>query len=692
MGINLIPRSGYMKKYAVTTLTIPILVGVFTIGAYAGESNWIRELSTREFQDLMTYQPPQNYVEPPRDPSLAGRSFPETFDWRSEGGVSVVKDQANCGSCWAFSATAVLESQVMIATGNEMDFSEQQLVDCVMNSYGCNGGNYENAWEYLKLNGFTLEADYPYEAENGECRAALMDQYISVTGWQYINTDIDSIKQAVMDFGPVSTVIGANDNLKNYTGGCYHDESGTSPNHAVTIVGWDDTVCDPGAWIVKNSWGDDWGDNGYFYIQYGDMHIGEYSAIAMYEEIPPVRFHLQEYVLEGDADGLPSAGEDLEMGIKLLNFGREDAVAVSAVLETTSEYVTMQVDTVALGDIPEDTQVESAEFFRFTMSPTIPPMEVIDFVVTIESGPFSVPIPIQMICGPQYTIYFNDFEGMTDEEWTHGFTARRDNWMRGSFPESENGRLDPDHVFAGEKMWGTNLMHNGSYLANMSNYLLSPEIDCSGHQTVFIGFWRWLTVEAGEYDHARIMVNDTEVWSNPYEAHLVDTKWVYCTYDISDIVAENPIVRVKFTLNTDPGVNMGGWNIDNFRVFSGIDADFSERFEKPLAVDASLSELVFEPGDPFELALTYRNYRDTVSADVYIALDVYGEYWFWPSWGRDIDFDSMSLSPYTMHREPILSFDWPDVEGHASGIKFWVAALAVGSGELMDYDVVEWGW
>lgn len=653
--------------------------------------NWIAGLSDDEFQSLLGFVPPVGYTEPSPDPSLKDRDFPERFDWRELNGVTPVKSQGQCGSCWAFAATAVLESQVYIATGTPPDYSEQQLVDCTPMCYGCNGGNYDYAWDYLKEPGFILEADYPYQAQNLPCEQRYHDPYIRVLTYQYINTSEDSIKANLMDYGPVACSIGANSNLKEYTGGCYEDPSTTSINHAVVIVGWDDNICPNGSWIVKNSWGSSWGDNGFFTINRGDVHIGSYSAIAYYEEIPPVRIQVIDTTIQDGNDGVPETGETVGLSAILSNIGRETATGVTATIETAHPAVTITKDTISIPDIPAKTTTGPADCFEFTLG-NVEPAEQIDFTLTIQFDGGQSHEVILCHCGPLYLIYISGFDGSTDEGWTHGYTRRRDNWARGMPQAEQLIRWDPMNPHSGECMWGNNLENEGNYIANMSNYLVSPVFDCTGMTSVRLSFWRWLTVEESRFDQARIIVNDEEIWCNPYEGHLIDTQWTRCVYDISDIAADQSEVQIMFTLDSDEGLHFGGWSIDDFSLFTGVDARFEDTFKDPVAVKIETSMETYQPGDWFELAVTTNNYQDARRVDQWILLDVFNQYWFWPAWSDTADFESRDLSPRCSIRESILEFTWPEIEGHAQGIRFWVGILDNSSGEVLDYDMAQWGW
>jgi len=175
---------------------------------------------------------------------------------------------------------------------------------------------------------------------------------------------------------------------------------------------------------------------------------------------------------------------------------------------------------------------------------------------------------LEFAVGVRTTIYFNDFEGATDENWTHAMLATQDDWQRGT-PQGNSG--DPGNAYSGTKCWANDLGNtgwNGLYQPNVNNYLDSPVIDCSGKNGVTLRFARYLQVEEGIYDQARILVNGQMIYQNPSYGHTLDNGWDFVEYDISAIADNNPSVQVRFQLLTDGGLEYGGWNIDDFELYT----------------------------------------------------------------------------------------------------------------------------
>lgn len=168
--------------------------------------------------------------------------------------------------------------------------------------------------------------------------------------------------------------------------------------------------------------------------------------------------------------------------------------------------------------------------------------------------------------GSVTTLFAEDFDGPTDAGWTHVELATQDDWQRG-VPTGKAG--DPGAAYSGSNVWGNDIGpsgFNGEYQSNVSNYLESPSIDCSSGADLQLRFARWLTVEDATYDQATITVDGAQVWQNPVGGgtdHLIDTAWTIETIDVSAQADGDPDVRVRFALESDGGLEFGGWNIDD---------------------------------------------------------------------------------------------------------------------------------
>ncbi len=217
-------------------------------------------------------------------------ALPTSFDWRDHGGVTPIRNQNSCGSCWAFATVGAMESAIAIRTGQYIDLSEQFLVSCNYDGWNCESGGgtaHKYHFDTLGINqtqiGAVLEADKPYTNSNSTCTTAYNHPYI-LSNWSYISSNtVENIKNAIYTYGPVKVSICAGPAFQDYSGGVFStDESSYctyGTNHAVNLVGWDDAS---GTWILRNSWGTWWGESGYMYIQYGISNVGSMASWVSY--------------------------------------------------------------------------------------------------------------------------------------------------------------------------------------------------------------------------------------------------------------------------------------------------------------------------------------------------------------------------------------------------------------------------
>lgn len=205
--------------------------------------------------------------------NIVSPDLPSEVDWSTKGAVTPVKNQGQCGSCWAFSTTGSIEGAWFIKTGNLVSLSEQQLVDCSgpEGNMGCNGGLMDQAFEYvIKNGGICSESSYPYSGAQGTCQnctiTAKITSYVDVTP-----NNTQALMTAVAQ-QPVSVAVEADGfDWQFYMGGVVTDSCGTNLDHGVLVVGYGtDSSSGNDYWKVKNSWGEDWGENGYILIGRGD--------------------------------------------------------------------------------------------------------------------------------------------------------------------------------------------------------------------------------------------------------------------------------------------------------------------------------------------------------------------------------------------------------------------------------------
>jgi cathepsin L len=197
-------------------------------------------------------------------------TLPASVDWEASGDVTPVKNQGDCGSCWAFSATGAIECNYAIKHGVLNSLSEQQLVDCSdsYGNYGCDGGWWYNAFDYVKANGgLCSETEYPYTGKDGVCKSSSCGtKYDPITGYDAVTSDDETSLETYAASGCVSVGVEADQySFQYYSSGVLTGVCGTDIDHGVLVVGYG-TTGSQDYWKVKNSWGETWGDAGYIYI------------------------------------------------------------------------------------------------------------------------------------------------------------------------------------------------------------------------------------------------------------------------------------------------------------------------------------------------------------------------------------------------------------------------------------------
>ena len=229
-----------------------------------------------------------------QEPSpLSPQALPTSYNYCDLGGCTPVKNQGNCGSCWAFATVGPLESKIKYLGGVTSDLAEQYLLSCNTDDYDCDGGwwVHDYHWNYAPPGesnaGAVLEAAFPYQADDTvPCNSPYNHAY-RIDSWNFVDSEVgipspDLIKQAIYDHGPVAASICAGSAFDGYDSGIFTtNESSYCPsynpvNHGIVLVGWDETG-PTDYWILRNSWGSGWGESGYMRIAYGISRVG-YSA------------------------------------------------------------------------------------------------------------------------------------------------------------------------------------------------------------------------------------------------------------------------------------------------------------------------------------------------------------------------------------------------------------------------------
>jgi len=235
-------------------------------------------------------------IDTPMQPQVGDSvCSPSAVAWSWKEYIAPPRSQGTCGSCWAFSTLAVFEGIANIADGfdKNRDFSEQHLVDCAEADDGfdigtCGGGYTVMVFDWLRKHGAATEQQVPYKGKDDKCDKKLkLDHKIATWGFvddQRYVPGVDAIKEAICQHGPVVSTVHVTQAFTMYTGGVFDEGAEGPPNHAVTIVGWDDKR---GAWLVRNSWDTWWGEDGHIWVKYGSNGIGGSAAYAVVEPSKP---------------------------------------------------------------------------------------------------------------------------------------------------------------------------------------------------------------------------------------------------------------------------------------------------------------------------------------------------------------------------------------------------------------------
>jgi C1A family cysteine protease len=222
-----------------------------------------------------------------------GEALPDSVDWTTAGAVTAMKDQGQCGSCWAFSTTGSLEGANEIASGSLKSFSEQQFVDCAgsYGNQGCNGGLMDDGFDYAEATSLCSETSYPYTAKDGSCTASSCTTALpkgAVSGYKDVKANSKEDLMSAVAQQPVSIALdGAGSAFQSYKSGVLSGSCGSQLDHGVLAVGYG-TESGTDYWLVKNSWGTAWGMDGYIKLIRGKRFASSGECGLLSEPSYPV--------------------------------------------------------------------------------------------------------------------------------------------------------------------------------------------------------------------------------------------------------------------------------------------------------------------------------------------------------------------------------------------------------------------
>jgi C1A family cysteine protease/predicted secreted protein len=348
--------------------------------------------------------------------------LPTYFNWCDLGKCTPVRDQGQCGSCWAFGTVGPLESNILIHDGVARDLSEQYLVSCNTDGWDCDGGWWAHDYHWTKIPpgepeaGAVYETEFPYTARDDPCKPPhphheKMASWAYVDGQPYTDPSTAAIKQAIYDHGPVVVALCAGPNFQRYTGGIFQaDETGFCNgwiNHSVVLVGWDDSQ---GTWRLRNSWGTSWGESGYMNIKYGISRVGFNASYIVYGGggSPDLEYggHTVDDNNDGNSsgnnDGIVNCGETIELYVTLQNQGSETATGVNAAISISDPYVSFLHNTSSdYPDISSGDTDTNTDDFDLEVDAGTPNGHFIHFDLNITAsngGPWADSFDVPVVC------------------------------------------------------------------------------------------------------------------------------------------------------------------------------------------------------------------------------------------------------------------------------------------------------
>ncbi|MFZ5981045.1 MAG: C1 family peptidase [Candidatus Zixiibacteriota bacterium] len=498
--------------------------------------------------------------------------LPSAFNWRDLGACPPVKDQGGCGACWAFATIGVMECKIKIVDDLMVDLSEQWLLCCNRISYDCTGGWF--AYEYFQYMtdscgeiGGVMEIDKPYLAYKTICGCP-HDRYFFIDGWAYVGDGVavpspEELKQAIYTYGPVSVAIRTSSALYAYNGGIFnHDEPG-EVDHAVVIVGWDDSQGTEGVWIVRNSWGEGWGEEGgYMRIEYGVSSVGLGACFVRYGGSRKLVFDYP--------DGVPLAvypEESTLVDVSVSGVFGGSPVPGSARLHYSvndSDFVEQAMTVLAPNDYRAEIPALACEDdIRFYFS-------------ALEDSGASYYSPDTLysfspeVASDEFLIFVDSFQ--TNWGWSAGGDATAGGWVR-TAPDAGGDDGSPVSDFDGSGLCCLTGAGDSTDVDSGTTTLTSPLMNLSGLETI-IGYARWFNCGsdkiADDYFRVYISGDSGSSWVPVETVHPYDYQarggWYRRFFRTSDFITPSDNVFVRFEVSDQHESSQVEAAVDAFQI------------------------------------------------------------------------------------------------------------------------------
>jgi hypothetical protein len=552
----------------------------------------VSDLSYGEFRRLCSARIPTDYesrlrIVQRKGPSYPRMDLPSRFDWTDSAAVSPVRDQ-ECGDCWAQAAVAAIESQMRIHDGDTTLLSVQQAIDCNFYQASCSGGWHTSVYQLYQAVGAVSQSCYPYVGIDQACAADTCDLLLTLGSWEFIDTTLVSLKTHLMTNGPLAVWMQTWPDIADYTGGCYEHEPGPIElGHLVLIVGWDDSLCGGvGAWHVKNSWGTDWGEDGYFWIKYWTGYVGALAAIVHYTPREPAKLVYDSHTIDdtaGDNDGKPDPGETVTLPVTLRNKRWETATGVSATILTATPGVQVLTDSAVFPSIPGSaTEQSESPHFSFSVDSTMCCGPRIHFVISIACDQGDFAGDFDMLVGESGVVFLDDVEAAGgwalaagDDDATSGAWMQTD--PKGSLlGESTLVQTELDHTPGG----GFNAFTTQNAKRDKppdhrdvdggKTTLLSPVVDLTDQASALLRYWRWYTNETGvtvdDYWVVDVSPDSGATWISLENDGSGERAWVPMEFDLGGFIPLSDGVMIRFVASDYGGESTVEAAVDDIEI------------------------------------------------------------------------------------------------------------------------------